>query len=176
MIVAALTRRYGLLLIIALFGASSLRAQDAKVWAIGLSGGASFGVNESQNQALGPQLRVSAVWFRGLGEYLTPEIGIGLVGNSGENPPSGFSDYRNSMMPIDLRLRLTPLQSKAWSPYLYCGFGITTYSLSVEPLNKAADSKSSGVTAFVPLGAGLYHRLSDRWGMELSAGWNAGQG
>lgn len=167
-------RRIALIVAAVFCTVAAVRAQqEEKLWAVGLSGGASFGINESQNQGLGPHLRLNAIWLHGISSSLSPEIGLGFVANSGDNPPIGFSNYRNSMLPVDLRLRFSPFASSSWSPYIYAGIGAVHWSLGTEPPNKAADAKASGIAAFIPLGGGLYHRLSKKLGMEISAGWNA---
>lgn len=153
--------------------AAKLRAQTEPVWAIGVGGGAAFGVNESENRALGPMGRVYVAWLRGWDQQITPELGFGFESISGANPPSGFSDYKTTLIPIDFRVRLSPLKSVDWSPYLFAGVGAVSWNVTQEPINKASDAKSSGVGFFVPIGAGIYHKLSDYWGIELSFGGNA---
>lgn len=162
----------GIMLLSLLGFVSKGYAQDPAVWALGIGGGASFGVNESENRALGPMGRLYLTWLRGLDQQISAEIGVGFVQNSGVNPPSGFSDYKVTMIPFDVRVRLTPFKSTEWSPYLSLGIGAVSYNLTQEPPNKAADSKQSGISLYIPMGLGVYHKLSDNWGIELQAGGN----
>ncbi len=145
-------------------------AQQAEhpLWSIGLSGGASIGVNESHNQSLGPAVRVYAVLLHGIGDFISPEFTLGLVQNSGTNPPIGYSNYSTSMIPFDARLRFSPFRSGEWLPYLSVGVGMVSWSSSVEPFNKAPDGKNSGVAPYIPISAGIYHKLSTNWAIEVS--------
>jgi outer membrane protein OmpA-like peptidoglycan-associated protein len=165
-------RNIWILLLASTLLSAKVYAQNEPVWALGLGGGASFGVNESENRALGPMGRLYVTWLRGWGDQISPEFGIGFVQNSGANPPSGFSDYKTTLIPFDLRVRLSPVTSVDWSPYIYAGIGGVSWNNTQEPPNKASDGKATGVGLFIPLGAGLYHKLSDNWGIELSLGGN----
>lgn len=162
----------------ALFSLASLRfisqlyAQKAPVWAVGLGGGASFGVNESHDRNLGAMARIYGLWQRGFDDLLTPEFGIGQTMNASTNS-GGYSDYKTTMIPFDFRLRLTPLGDADWSPYIYAGVGGVSWNVTEEAYNKAVDAKQTGVGLFIPVGAGLYHRFSNSWGAELSLGANA---
>ncbi len=160
-----------LVLSLALFSTQT-RAQSTpgSQWALGVGGGAAFGINESVNRPLDPMGRIYAIWQKGFGNYLSPEIGVGVTMISGANPPVGFSDYKTTLIPFDLRLRLTPLADAAWSPYLYAGIGGVSFNVTQKPSNEAADGKNSGVSLYLPVGIGLYHDINATWGIELSAG------
>jgi hypothetical protein len=141
------------------------------VWAVTASGGPSYGINESVNQTLSPAFRLSALRLRALNDFISAEYGIGFVRNSGSNP-GGYSNYQTTMIPVDARLRVTPLRSENFMPYLYFGIGIVKWDSPIEPVNKSPDGKSSGIAVFFPLGVGIYQRFSDHWGMQLEGGWN----
>src|SRR5258705_208691 len=83
---------------------------------VGLGIGTAFGVNESLDRTLGPYSRAYLTLMYGLGDHLSPEVGIGIMQTSGDNPPSGYGDYRTQMIPFDLRLRYVPFLFDAWSP------------------------------------------------------------
>ncbi|HYM21197.1 MAG TPA: hypothetical protein VEW28_09390 [Candidatus Kapabacteria bacterium] len=166
-------RRSRLFLIIILsLAASDARTQQATApLSICLNGGPSYGINESVNQTLGPAFHLSVLWLHGINQYISPEFGIGVANNSGSNP-KGYSDYRTSMFPIDLRFRISPSATSVVSPFVYLGIGLVSWNSSLEAPNKAADGKPSGVALFFPLGGGITHRFNEHWSLELSAGWN----
>jgi hypothetical protein len=163
---------YYLLLAGCLFVASSSVAQNVPAWKLGLGIGASFGVNESLDRPLAPYSRLSVLWLYGVSDVLSPELGIALMQNSGENPPSGYADYKTRMIPFDLRLRFHPDISKDWLPYIYGGVGLINWKASKEPPNRAADAKSSGTTGCIEIGLGVHRILSNNWSIEFSFGTN----
>ncbi len=143
----------------------------AAQWALGLGLGGSFGVNEAATRPIGPMGRIYGLWERGFGNYIWPEIGVGIENNQG-NYGSGVLEYNTTMIPFDLRLRLMPIPDASWSPYLYGGFGGVNWKVNTIPVNEASNAKNSGVTGYIPLGIGLYHDMNTTWAIELSAGGN----
>ncbi|MEP7234674.1 MAG: OmpA family protein [Ignavibacteriota bacterium] len=158
-----------LLLTILISQTDRLYAQFEPKWGIGVGGGASFGINESTLRPLGPQARIYALWLNGFAPHLSGEFGLGYLKLS-SNMVGGFSDYATTVIPIDLRLRWAPLSSEDWQPYIYAGFGIASFNVGTIPYNAAAEAKTSGIAPYIPLGAGIYHKLSNNWGIDLHFG------
>ena len=147
----------------------SASAQWESKWGIGIGGGAAFGINESVPRPLDAQARIYLLWLNGFAPHLSAELGAGFTKLT-SGAVGGFSDYATTVIPIDFRLRLAPLSSEDWQPYIYAGFGIANFTVNTVPYNAAADAKTSGSTPYIPLGIGLYHKLSNNWGIELHAG------
>ncbi len=147
-------------------------AQTSPSWVLGLGGGAAFGINEAVTRPLDPMGRIYALWQRGFGSYVSPEIGVGITLNSGNNDGAGLSKYSTTMIPFDLRLRLTPLVDAIWSPYIYAGVGGVNWNVKTVPFNEPSNAKNTGTALFLPLGIGLYHDINATWAIELSAGGN----
>ena len=155
-----------LLILVFVSATRTLFAQWEPKWGIGIGGGAAFGINEAVNRPLNFQARVYALWLNGIAPHLSAEFGLGFTKLSSGNV-GGFSDYETTLIPIDLRLRWAPLSSEDWQPYLYAGFGFTTFTVNTVPYNAASDGITSGSTPYIPLGAGLYHKLNNNWGQLI---------
>jgi len=160
---------YLFLLFIVLFSTGKTLAQWDSKWGIGIGGGAAFGINEAVDRPLNMQARIYALWLNGIAPHLSGELGLGFT-KLASGKVGGFSDYVTTLIPIDFRLRWAPLSSEDWQPYLYAGIGIASFNVGTVPPNVAADGKTSGTTPYIPLGIGLYHKLSDNWGIETHAG------
>jgi outer membrane protein OmpA-like peptidoglycan-associated protein len=156
------------LLLFLVFAGRSMAQWEPK-WGIGIGGGAAFGINESVPRPLGPQARIYALWLNGFGAHLSGEFGLGYTNLTSGNV-GGYSDYSTTLIPIDVRLRWAPLSSEDWQPYIYAGFGLTTFTVNTIPYNISPTGKTSGSSPYIPFGLGLYHKLNNNWGIEFHAG------
>ncbi len=162
-----LLRSMALSLVAFLLFTSQASAQTSPQWALGIGGGASFGVNEAATRPLDPMGRIFLIWQRGFGSFISPEIGVGVTYNSG-NFGNGSLEYKTTLIPFDFRLRLTPFSDATLSPYIFVGIGGVNWDVTTVPWNEASNAKNSGTTSFFPLGAGIYYLLSSNWGLDLS--------
>ncbi len=163
------TKLTAILLLLLLFTAST-HAQSNRTWSFGAGIGPSFGVNESEHQSLGPYLRLYGYKFRGISDQLTPEFGLSILKNSGDNPPLGYSNYSTTMIDFDARLRFSPIELNKFLPYIYGGIGGVYWNSSLEPFNRAADSKAAGLAAAIHFGGGVSAKLNSTWSVDLSVG------
>lgn len=164
---------------LALLGASTAHAQNPRSFAVGAGGGFALGVNEATgaNATVTGQLRASLLYA--FSKSVAVELGGGWA-NLASSKLEGYSDYQTSMIPIDLRLRLSPFQFSGVKPYIFAGFGYASYSYSAETIEKGgyrtlppalrANDSTGGSAVFASLGLGTYIKLSSRWGLDLSVG------
>ncbi|MFC2131728.1 OmpA family protein, partial [Bacteroidota bacterium] len=115
----------------------------------------------------------------GLGNGLTPEISIGYYINQTSEyydyGPEGHSQYTTSHISADLRLRYYPLNTSYWAPYAFAGVGALMYDVQDVPYNwdpnkDAPEDELSGTTVFFPIGVGITHFFSKRWGLDFNFG------
>jgi len=130
---------------------------------VGFFGGAAFGVNESEDRPLNPQGRFS-LGFPVI-DKMQVVFGGGYAVDEGDV-------YQAFLMPIDVRLRFSPVSSDVVIPYVYVGGGILKYEAEVTPPEAYSDVDRTGWTGFIPLGAGLQFKVTDLWSIDFSGGFN----
>lgn len=166
------------LLILAIIIYSPIMAQDKGI-TIGIGGGVTRGINESfdSQRNLGPLVNVFALYRNGIAQGLTPEFSFNYFANGTttdlyQNGFFNYSQYNTSYIMPDLRLRYYFLDSKSWSPFVYGGIGVVIFNVNDVPFNFDPSSKNDGVSVGFPIGAGITHYLSQKWAVELNAGFN----
>lgn len=147
-------------------------AQQEPQWNIGFRAAGLLGVNEAVHQSVKPQFHLYGLWLNGISPNWSIEAGIGFIGNLSSVNQGGFSEYSTDILPIDLRIRYSPLERPDWQPYIYAGIGILHYGVSSKPSNISSDANLEGTSFFLPLGIGLRHPLDDNWAVEASIGEN----
>lgn len=162
----------GVLFIAMLIIAKNTYAQVESRWSIGIAGAGVVGVNEAVHQSLRPQFRLYGLWSNVIWEHWSLEESIGFTGTLASQNQGGFSEYSTDILPIDLRVRYSPLENSDWQPYLYAGFGLVHYGVTSKPNNASADANLEGTSVFLPLGIGLRHSLDKNWALEASIGEN----
>ncbi len=92
-----------------------------------------------------------------------------------EGKDYGDNDYKTNMIPVELRLMLTPFTDNVWNPYAYVGFGGSWYDLETPPINPAPtpDDKLKDFSFLIPVGIGTEIALSKSVVIDLVAGYNA---
>lgn len=161
-----------LILISPLFLHTTTSYAQRPTFAIGLGGGAAFGVNESEERPLGLDARLSLLYLNGLAPGLSLELGGGIV-NLSSGKLDHFEDYETQIIPIDIRLRFAPFNKEHWSPYLYGGLGMGIYEVTEVPTYfRNNDADSSGADLYLTGGIGLFHKLSNNWALDLNIGGN----
>lgn len=86
---------------------------------------------------------------------------------------SDFSNsvYRTDIIPLDIRLRISPFDVKGWNPYFYFGAGEINFSVKDLPkLNSPNSVNESGWTAYFPTGFGSEFDIGDYVLLDFSVG------
>lgn len=103
------------------------------------------------------------------------EIGAGYGLISGEDPSN--VNWRTEIMPADLRLLISPFNSKAINPYAYAGIGYMKWTIKDKP-NQAkwrspyADVKEDGYDMYLPIGLGFEIKLTNSLLLDVTGGYN----
>lgn len=80
-------------------------------------------------------------------------------------------EFDATIIPIDLRLRITPFDKPNWNPYFYLGIGLMHYEVT-----KSADipspipPKLKGWTGIYPVGVGAEFNISEKFVYDISFG------
>jgi outer membrane protein OmpA-like peptidoglycan-associated protein len=128
-------------------------------------------------------LSLSSYLIRGflrfeLADFLNAELGAGYGNLSGDDfnyatMKKGTGEYSTSIIPIDLRLLLTPFNMESLNPYLYAGIGLLRYNVGTKPsVISPLAVEADGWTMIIPFGIGTEIKLSDQVLLDLSAGVN----
>lgn len=134
-----------------------------QTFVFGIGGGASLGQNESDDQEFQPHLRASLGSLRQ--ERFQSELGVGYTLNGGE-------DYETLLIPIDMRLSISPLGSEIVSPYIYAGIGALYYNVDTAPPAAQNNVEEEGWSAMIPLGVGVNFWISQSMAIDVNGGWN----
>ncbi|MBU1099662.1 MAG: OmpA family protein [Bacteroidetes bacterium] len=109
-----------------------------------------------------------------LNSPLDLEIGAGFGKMNGKD--NNENSYSANLIPIDVRLLFSPVESDDWNPYLYGGIGLLSYSADVKSSLGGAASpqpvEEDGITAVIPFGLGAEFKLSDELLLDVAAGIN----
>jgi len=81
-------------------------------------------------------------------------------------------DVKTDIIPIDVRLKISPMPGKNWNPYFYIGVGVEHFKVNQKPdLNIPEYGEfDNGWTAIIPIGIGTEVKLSDNVLMDISGG------
>lgn len=104
---------------------------------------------------------------------LTKATELQLTAGYGFYRGSSFTNYvyRTDIIPIDLRLRISPFDMKGWNPYLFLGGGGLNFT--VKDYLRTSSPKSvneSGWTGYFPAGIGSEFAISDYVLLDFSFG------
>lgn len=156
----------------------------------GLSGGITFGGTVGQTEL---EDKVTSFMGRaflryGLVDHLQLELGAAfghMRGSWGsEQVANGVagdgSPFKTQLIPVDLRLVLSPFTLEGWNPFIYAGIGALHYQMQEvtnHPVNVASApistlDKQKGWTGFMPAGLGFQFRVNDYASLDLSGGFN----
>ena len=122
-------------------------------------------------EADGPSYMGRAFLRFKLGSVLDAEAGAGL----------GFlnmKDYdgnpvRTSIIPADVRLLISPVESNTWNPYLYGGVGLIYYTVNTMPINPEPNAPTNNnLEILIPVGGGVEFSIGNNWLIDISAGYN----
>ena len=117
--------------------------------------------------------------FSGLGrlflrfEFFTPVVEMEVGGGFGRL--AGIDTAKNNwwtyMIPIDLRVILSPFEMDVWSPYLYGGVGAMYFNNDDPPSDAFNNGKEEGWTTMFPVGGGFEVALSEAITLDFSGGY-----
>ncbi len=105
-----------------------------------------------------------------LNNTLGLELGAGYGSYAGYDTFSEPNYYRTQLIPVDLRLLVSPFNNKKINPYLYFGAGILSYKVTDEPKAKTANTELDGITGIIPLGIGVEFMVTPKFSLELTLG------
>ncbi|MBK7107209.1 MAG: OmpA family protein [Ignavibacteriae bacterium] len=98
------------------------------------------------------------------------EAGAGYAKLAGEDGKNNY--WETSLIPADLRLILSPFNSKSVSPYAYGGIGYVKWNVEDKPSELNGSTKEDGGDLYAPLGIGIEMKLSNSLLLDLSGGYN----
>ena len=109
--------------------------------------------------------------FELIKQVIETEIGAGFGSYNGVD--FNNVEYKTELIPLDLRIILSPFNIKAINPYGYAGIGALRYKVKTLPLSISPnpDVKDAGWSAFIPAGVGFEINLSDNLNLDLSGGY-----
>jgi outer membrane protein OmpA-like peptidoglycan-associated protein len=148
---------------------------------IGLGGGVAFGgVLGATDDLANKQGRFLARAFlrAPIVNGVQVELGAGLgrlhgINSAGASKGNGDgSTALSQLVPLDLRLMLSPFSFESWNPFIYVGGGVIRYDLEEVPGNSDPAVKDKGWSGYAPGGIGFQFRLDDHTALELSGGYN----
>ena len=108
------------------------------------------------------------VRFEFFTEALEIELGAGFGQLQGVDLEENL--WRTNMIPLDLRLILSPFDMDIWNPYAYGGVGALYYSLDKKPAN-ANVTETDGWTSIFPVGGGFEIGLSEALILDVTGGY-----
>ncbi len=175
-----------LILLVVVFAAVPSEAQF-KDWGtkFGIRGNILFPENDFANLGFGGNDNFSFDWFEFsyLGEAffafeLSPAFELQLTGGYGKykgkamfEKGTDFGIYEASIIPINLRFRVSPWDLKGWNPYFYIGGGVINYSIDTKPnIASPKPIENSDWVAIAPLGIGAEFALAERVLLDFSIG------
>lgn len=113
-----------------------------------------------------------------LSDYFNVEAGVGYGNVKGDDynyttMARGTGEYSTAIVPLDIRLLITPFDLETFNPYFYAGFGALYYNVNTKPTTVSLMAvESSGWTGVFPIGVGTEIKISDETLLDISAGVN----
>jgi len=101
------------------------------------------------------------------------DLGLGVGYGTLQMKDYGGNSVTTSIIPADLRILFSPVQSDSWSPYFYLGVGGVYWSLDTEPTNPAPSAsmgEESQFDMFLPAGLGAEFAVNDNLLLDVSVG------
>ncbi len=176
-----------LLVLLGLVAMSQPNYAQFKDWGtkFGVRGSVLFPENEFANLGFHGNDNFSFDWFKfsWLGEgFFAVELNnaLELSLNAGygkyagwayfDNPDINFGEYESTIIPISLRFRISPFDSKGWNPYIYIGGGIMNFSVNTKPAAFGKPVEEDGWVAILPIGIGAEFALGERVILDFGLG------
>ncbi len=138
----------------------SVYAEDAEL-EIGIGVGGAFGLNESEDNDFKPAFRamIGTKWS----EHFQTELGAGYTQN-------GDGEFEVNLIPIDVRMKYSPLKSETIFPYLYAGFGALYFEVTEIPEGGPPNMDVTDWTGIIPFGIGVQYYFTDQISLDVCAG------
>lgn len=105
-------------------------------------------------------------------QFVEAELGAGYGSLAGVDFTN--AEYKTEIIPLDLRLILSPFSIEIINPYGYSGIGALHYKVKSFPktVSPNPDVKDSEWSTFVPVGAGFEISISDNLNLDFNGGYN----
>lgn len=141
----------------------------------GVQGFALLPVVDFPNEDIQPSYLGRAFLRAKIIDLFDVEFGAGYGILAGEDPSP--DEWESSIIPIDLRLLLSPFDAKSVNPYGYAGVGYIFWKVKDLPNQTKYPSPYKGIEEdgnqlFIPIGLGLEVKLSNSLLLDLSGGYN----
>ena len=81
-----------------------------------------------------------------------------------------FGEYEATIIPVNLRLRVSPFDVSGWNPYFYVGGGVMNYDLTTAPSAGGLAVEKDGWVGIIPAGIGAEFALSDNVLLDFQIG------
>ena len=81
-----------------------------------------------------------------------------------------FGEYEATIIPVNLRLRVSPFDVSGWNPYFYVGGGVMNYDLTKMPSAGGLAVEKDGWVGIIPAGIGAEFALSDNVLLDFQIG------
>jgi outer membrane protein OmpA-like peptidoglycan-associated protein len=171
------TKIVNLFLILFLFGMISTNAQSVFKdfgWKGGLRLNGVLPVNEFSDDN---GISLNSFIVDGYLRYeLSNDWNLELNGGYGKMKGDDYnnSEFKTTIVPIELRLLYTPFDIENWNPYFYAGFGGLYYHIDTFPVSKSPVplTHQYNWTGVIPVGVGTEIKLADEIFLDISAGIN----
>ncbi len=106
-----------------------------------------------------------------LTSLLDVELGAGYGILAGDDPINDY--WKTRIIPADLRILISPFNSKLVNPYVYGGIGYLKWDIQDKPAYLTpAPTKDNGGDLFTPIGGGFEVKLSNSLVLDLSSGYS----
>ncbi len=106
-------------------------------------------------------------------EILEAEAGAGYGVLTGVDFTN--NEWKTTIIPLDVRLILSPLNTKVWNPYVFAGVGALNYNVDTKPVSvspiQGDELKDKDWALFVPFGLGIEFALSETILLDVSGGY-----
>ena len=154
----------------------------------GFRGGILFPENEFANLGFSGDNNTSFDWFEfsWLGEgffafELTHALELSLNAGYGSytgkayfsDPSVNYGKYETTIIPVSLRIQISPFDLRGWNPYFYLGGGVMNFDVKTRPnseLEPNLSTSENGWAAYFPAGLGAEIALSDIVLLDFSIG------
>ncbi len=129
---------------------------------------------DKENKPTNPEYK-----FSGLGrlfvrfEFFTPVVEMEAGGGFGRlaGIDTAYNNWWTYIIPIDLRVILSPFEMDVWNPYLFGGVGAMYFNNDDPPSDAFNNGKEEGWTTMFPVGGGFEVALSEAITLDFSGGY-----
>lgn len=153
----------------------------------GFRGSMLFPQNEFANFGFSGDNNTSFDWWKAswLGEgffafELTDALELSLNAGYGsyagkayfDDPNVNYGEYESTIIPLSLRIQISPFEVRGWNPYVFIGGGVMNFNVKTRPnadLENTSTTENSWV-AYFPAGIGAEIALSDVVLLDFSLG------